>query len=127
MSEAANGFGRMYYVEIPAVEVAASAAFYRSVFGWNVRQRGDGATAFDDGAGHVSGTWTTDRAPAADPGFRLYVSVQDAAAAAGRIEAAGGTIETPPDMSVVDIVGYFRDPAGNLVGIHQYKPENGDA
>ena len=127
MSEATNGFGRMYYVEIPAVDVTASAAFYQSVFGWSVRQRGDGATAFDDGAGHVSGTWTTGRTPAADPGFRLYVSVQDAMAAVGRIESAGGKIETPPDMSAVDIVGYFRDPAGNLVGIHQYKPENGDA
>jgi predicted enzyme related to lactoylglutathione lyase len=127
MSEAENGFGRMYYVEIPATDVATSAAFYQSVFGWNVRQRGDGEVAFDDGAGHVSGVWTLDRVPAADPGFRLYVSVQDAEVAAERIEAAGGTIETPPDMSEVDITGYFRDPAGNLVGIHQYKPENGGA
>jgi predicted enzyme related to lactoylglutathione lyase len=117
----------MYYVEIPAKDVATSAAFYQAVFGWNVRERGDGEVAFDDGAGHVSGVWTTGRTPAADPGFRLYVSVQDAEAAAERIAAAGGTIETAPDMTAVDIVGSFRDPAGNLVGIHQYKPENGHA
>ncbi len=127
MSEAENGFGWLYYIEIPAIDVAVSATFYQAVFGWKVRERGDGEVAFDDGASHVSGVWTTGRKPAVDPGFRLYISVQDAEAAASRIEAAGGTIETPPDMTQVDIVGYFRDPAGNLIGIHQYKPENGDA
>ncbi len=124
MSGAANGFGKLYYVEIPAIDIAISAAFYKAVFGWSVRERGDGATAFDDGAGAVSGVWTTELTPAEEPGFRLYVSVKDAAESARMIEEAGGTIVTPPDMTVVDIVGHFRDPAGNLIGIHQYKPEN---
>ena len=120
----AQTFGAIYYVEIPARDIAESAAFFRDVFGWNVRTRGDGATSFDDGVGAVSGVWTTDRAPANEPGFRLYISVEDAVAASERIEAAGGTIMTAPDPTVVDIVGFFRDPAGNLLGIHQYNPEN---
>ena len=116
--------GKLYYVEIPAVDIDQSAAFYRDVFGWTVRARGDGATAFDDSAGHVSGSWST-RLPVVDqPGFRLYISVADAEAAGRAIEAAGGTIVEAPDMSAVDIVGAFRDPAGNLLAIHQYKPEN---
>lgn len=119
-----NGFGKLYYVEMPARSASESAAFYRDVFGWNVRTRGDGATAFDDGAGAVSGTWTTSLAPIDDPGFRLYISVEDAVAASERIEAAGGTIVTAADPTVVDVVAYFRDPGGNLLGIHQYKPEN---
>jgi predicted enzyme related to lactoylglutathione lyase len=117
-------FGAIYYVELPARDIACSAAFYRDVFGWNVRSRGDGATGFDDGPGAVSGVWTTERAPVDDPGLRLYISVQDAEDAESRIEAAGGTIVTPPDMSLVGIVATFRDPAGNLLAIHQYKPEN---
>jgi uncharacterized protein len=124
MTDVSNGFGKLYYVEIPARKVEESAAFYREVFGWNIRTRGDGATAFDDGAGAVSGTWTTGLTPIDDPGFRLYISVEDAVAATERIEAAGGTIVTAADPSVVDFVAYFRDPAGNLLGIHQYKPEN---
>ena len=124
MADIENTFGKLYYIEIPALDVPTSAAFYRTVFGWTVRQRGDGSTAFDDGAGAVSGVWTTERSPADDPGFRLYISVENAAASARHIEEAGGTIVAPPDMTVVDIVGYFRDPAGNLVGIHQYAPEN---
>lgn len=117
-------FGAIYYLELPARDVATSAAFYRDVFGWRVRSRGDGAMAFDDGPASVSGVWTTERAAVEDPGLRLYISVEDAVAASHRIEAAGGTIVTPADPTVVDIVATFRDPAGNLLAIHQYKPEN---
>ena len=46
--------GKVCYIEIPALDVDRSAAFYREVFGWNVRQRGDGQTAFDDTTGEVS-------------------------------------------------------------------------
>ncbi len=37
--------GKLCYIEIPAVDVARSAEFYHQAFGWNLRQRGDGATA----------------------------------------------------------------------------------
>ena len=49
--------GAVCYLEIPASDVEASAAFYRSVFGWDTRTRGDGALAFDDATGAVSGAW----------------------------------------------------------------------
>ena len=49
------GNGKICYVEIPALDVRRSAEFYSKVFGWQIRQRGDGATAFDDGVGQVSG------------------------------------------------------------------------
>jgi predicted enzyme related to lactoylglutathione lyase len=32
---------------MPATDIARSADFYQRVFGWNVRKRGDGSTAFD--------------------------------------------------------------------------------
>ena len=44
---AARANGKICYVEIPATDVEASAAFYEAVFGWRLRKRGDGATAFD--------------------------------------------------------------------------------
>ena len=56
--------GKICYIEIPAVDVARSAAFYRQAFGWQMRTRGDGATSFDDTVGEVSGTFVTDRPPA---------------------------------------------------------------
>ena len=63
--------GKVCYIEIPALDVDRSAAFYQEVFGWNVRQRGDGHTAFDDTTGEVSGTWVLGRPPAEQPGFML--------------------------------------------------------
>jgi predicted enzyme related to lactoylglutathione lyase len=48
--------GKICYIEIPASDIARSSAFYEAVFGWNIRRRGDGSIAFDDGVGQVSGT-----------------------------------------------------------------------
>jgi uncharacterized protein len=47
--------GKICYVEIPAIDVSRSVLFYREVFGWTIRRRGDGSTAFDDPVGEVSG------------------------------------------------------------------------
>ena len=55
------GNGKICYMEIPATDIPTSAAFYTNVFGWKTRKRGDGATAFDDGVGQVSGTWVLGR------------------------------------------------------------------
>ena len=54
-----TGHGKICHIEMPAIDVNGSAEFYRSVLGWNVRTRGDGSLAFDDGVGQVSGTWLT--------------------------------------------------------------------
>src|SRR3954471_15977003 len=91
--------GKICYVELPAADVAASADFYRTVFGWSIRRRGDGSLAFEDTVGGVSGTFVPDRAPAADPGLLVYVMVADARGAVERIVAAGGRLvrESPPD------------------------------
>jgi hypothetical protein len=53
--------GKICYIEIPATDIERSADFYKRVFGWNIRQRGDGSTSFDDTTGEVSGTWVLGR------------------------------------------------------------------
>src|SRR6266498_3495392 len=58
--------GKICYLEIPAKTAEASADFYSTIFGWKVRQRGDGELAFDD-AGGVSGRWPS---PDAAHGYR---------------------------------------------------------
>ena len=67
--------GKICYLELPAVDVAESAAFYREVFRWTVRKRGDGAIAFDDTTGEVSGAFVTGR-KAAPPGLLFYIMVE---------------------------------------------------
>ncbi len=111
--------GKICYVEIPASDIARSSDFYRAVFGWNVRQRGDGHKAFDDGVGEVSGTWVTGRPVANKPGLLLYVMVGDIEAAIRAVIANGGTIVQPLGADAPEITARFADPAGNVIGLYQ--------
>ena len=67
--------GEVRYLQVPAEDPERSAAFYAAVFGWEIRRRGDGAIAFDDGSGHVSGMWVTGHPPAAEPGLIVWIRV----------------------------------------------------
>lgn len=113
------GTGKICYLEIPAADVSRSAAFYERAFGRTVRQRGDGATAFDDTVNGVGGAWVTGRAPAVEPGLVVYIMVADAAAAVAAVAAAGGEIVQPVDPHAPEVLARFRDPGGNVLGIYQ--------
>jgi predicted enzyme related to lactoylglutathione lyase len=113
------GHGKICYVEIPSVDVERSAVFYQRVFGWRIRRRGDGATAFDDGVGEVSGAFVSGRAPLREPGLQLYIMVDDAEAAVRAVAAQGGEIVQPIGADAPEITARFRDPAGNVLGIYQ--------
>jgi predicted enzyme related to lactoylglutathione lyase len=76
------GNGKICYVEIPALDINRSATFYKEVFGWQIRTRGDGSVAFDDAAGEVSGTWVAGRKPMTEAGLLIYIIVDSAAATA---------------------------------------------
>jgi predicted enzyme related to lactoylglutathione lyase len=114
-----RGNGKICYIQIPAMDVARSADFYKCVFGWNIRQRGDGATAFDDGVGQVSGEWVLGRPPATEPGLLVYVMVDSVAATLDSIIANGGEVAQPAGADAPEITARFRDPAGNVIGIYQ--------
>jgi uncharacterized protein len=111
--------GKICYIEIPATDIARSSEFYGRIFGWNIRKRGDGSTAFDDGVGEVSGTWVLKRPPADKPGLMVYIMVDDAAATCKAVIAAGGEIVQPIGADAPEITARFRDPAGNVIGLYQ--------
>jgi predicted enzyme related to lactoylglutathione lyase len=111
--------GKVCYLEIPASDVARSVAFYQAVFGWAVRKRGDGSTAFDDGVGEVSGAWVTGRPSSPTPGLLLYVMVDSAAATAEKVVAQGGRIVQPIGVDAPEITARFADPDGNVLGLYQ--------
>ena len=114
----AYGNGKICYIEMPATDVRRSAEFYRSVFGWNVRTRGDGSVAFDDGVGEVSGSWRLDRTPR-EPGLLVYIMVDSVAAACQAVVAHGGEIVQPIGADAPEITARFRDPGGNVIGLYQ--------
>ena len=111
--------GKICYIEMPATDVARSADFYKRVFGWNIRKRGDGRTSFDDTLGEVSGAWILGRPPASEPGLLLYVMVDSVAATVDAIVANGGEIVQPIGADAPEITARFRDPAGNVIGLYQ--------
>ena len=110
--------GKICYVEIPAIDIQRSSEFYQKVFGWQVRKRGDGAIAFDDGVGQVSGTWVTGRPPAT-PGLLIYIMVDSVAATIDTLVAHGGELVQPLGADAPVITARFRDPAGNVIGLYQ--------
>jgi uncharacterized protein len=111
--------GKICYIEIPATDIARSAEFYRGVFGWHIRRRGDGSTAFDDTTGQVSGAWVLRRPAAAAPGLLVYVMVDSVAATIEAIVANGGEVVQPIGGDAPEITARFRDPAGNVIGLYQ--------
>lgn len=111
--------GKICYIEIPAIDIPQSARFYEHVFGWHVRQRDDGSTAFDDTVGGVSGTWVTGRPPTANPGMIVSIMVANAAATIEAITASGGQIVQPVNPYEHVVYAQFRDPVGNILGIYQ--------
>ena len=111
--------GKICYIEMPAVDIERSAGFYERVFGWRIRKRGDGAAAFDDATGQVSGTWVLGRAPASEPGLLVYVMVDSVAATLELLVANGGEIVQPIGADAPEITARFRDPAGNVIGLYQ--------
>ena len=113
------GNGKICYLEIPATDIARSADFYAKVFGWEIRKRGDGATAFDDGVGQVSGAWVLGRPPVASAGLLVYIMVDSAERTVEAVAANGGTIVQAIGADAPEITARFLDPAGNLFGIYQ--------
>jgi uncharacterized protein len=110
--------GKICYIEIPATDIARSAEFYGKVFGWHIRQRGDGSAAFDDGVGEVSGAWVHGRPPATMPGLLLYVMVDNVDATIELVVANGGEIVQPVGADAPEITARFRDPGGNVLGLY---------
>ena len=116
------GRPRWCCLEIPAVDVHQSAAFYEKAFGWNIRHRDSNRPSFDDATGDVSGAWVTGRSIGRLPGLLPYIWVDSIEATLSRVAAQGGLIveaSHSDDGDSTSRIATFRDPAGNLIGLYQ--------
>ena len=112
--------GKICYIEMPATNVASSSEFYKKVFGWNMRTRGNGAVAFDDTIGEVSGSFVLGRPPSSGtPGMLVYVMCDSVAATLDAVVANGGKIVQPIGGDAPEITARVSDPAGNVIGLYQ--------
>ncbi len=113
------GNGKICYIEIPATDIETSSTFYQNVFGWNIRKRDDGTTAFDDTVNEVSGTWRTDRKPSTEVTMLVHIMVDDIEESIKKVIKHGGKIIQPVGLELPEITARFSDLAGNIFGLFQ--------
>jgi predicted enzyme related to lactoylglutathione lyase len=112
---------RLCYLEIPAIDVHQSAAFYEKIFGWDIRHRDSPRPSFAYPSADVTGAWVTGRSISRDPGLLPYIWVDNIDETLVRIDANGGQIVESPhlDSPGGQWIAIFRDPAGNAIGLYQ--------
>jgi predicted enzyme related to lactoylglutathione lyase len=104
---------KMNYVELPAKDLAATKAFFESVFGWTFTDYGPEYTAFEN-QGLDGGFFQSDLASSTDKGAALIIfySAQLEATLA-KVENAGGVILKPIYAFPGGRRFHFTEPSGN--------------
>jgi uncharacterized protein len=98
------------FFDIAGPDDGALRTFYSSTFGWEIDQSGQFnvpvATPF-------SAAIRKD-----PPEKRLYIGVPDITESLALIEKSGGSVDMPRfEVPGVVVLGLFRDPAGNPMGL----------
>ncbi|MBO0832385.1 MAG: VOC family protein [Actinobacteria bacterium] len=109
--------GDVSYLRIAAPDIARSAAFYRTVFGWVT----DGDRGrFADATGHVIGHFMTDLPVVGEAGVVPYIYVESIDETLAKLTGAGGEVTVLPYPEGDLWVAMTRDPAGNAIGVWQH-------
>jgi predicted enzyme related to lactoylglutathione lyase len=105
--------GQLGYLQLPARDLARSAAFYEGVFGWT------GELEFGSfQAPGLIGQWSTDVPVATGSGPVLWLCVDNLGAALNRVVELGGAVHTPPALDQGERwLVEAEDPAGNRIGL----------
>ena len=105
--------GQIGYLQLPARDVATSAAFYEAVFGWQ------GELEF--GSFHAPGMigqWTLQVPPAASGGPVLWINVRQLWPALHQVIEHGGVVHGQPRLDQDERwLAEVDDPAGNRIGL----------
>ncbi len=120
----AHAPGSPCWVDLMSPDPAASKGFYTSVFGWEADDR------FDDDGNYIYTLFTKDgqvvagmggQPPGTDnmpPVWNSYVAVDDPAAIADKVAAAGGQVMMPPmEVNEAGHMAIFADPTGAMISV----------
>jgi predicted enzyme related to lactoylglutathione lyase/catechol 2,3-dioxygenase-like lactoylglutathione lyase family enzyme len=112
VGEGASGHGRIEYLQIPALDIGRSAAFYASVFGWSV----DPSSGSFETPGLI-GQLTTD-VPPASSGLLAWIAADSLFRTLHEVEANGGKVCGRPRLDGGERwLAEIDDPAGNRIGL----------
>ena len=110
------------HFEINSAAAPELSQFYADAFDWNLQTDGPEYTQI-----RTEGVCAGTGAPGIDGGIGLsepgvdfvtvYVQVPDVADALERVVALGGQVDMPATEAGRVVIGIFRDPAGNRIGL----------
>ncbi len=104
---------KINYVELPAKDLAATKAFFQSVFGWSFVDYGPEYTSFSD-QGLDGGFFKSDLASSPQKGAALLVFYSNQLEATlEKVEKAGGSIVRPIYSFPGGRQFHFTEPSGN--------------
>ncbi len=109
--------GQVCYLQVPALELIESAAFYEKIFGWQIERN---SPSFE--APGLIGQWVTDRASAPQAGLLIWINVDRIDDILELVRTSGGEVIEPPSPDGPRWLATIRDPAGNVLGIAQHGP-----
>lgn len=113
---------RIDYLELPALDIAATKRFYTDVFGWTFTDYGPRYSSFSDG--RLDGGFTLEGAPPSR-GALSVIYARDLDAAQDKIRNAGGKIVKETFSFPGGRRFHFTDPSGNELAVwsDQGEPE----
>ena len=98
------------FFDIASPDSAELTRFYFDVFGWQLDQAGNLSVSV---VAPLPGTIRQDPAEK-----RLYIGVPDIDAILALVKEHGGTVDAPRfEVPGVVVLGLFKDPAGNPMGL----------
>jgi predicted enzyme related to lactoylglutathione lyase len=105
--------GTIGYLQLPAADIAISASFYQSVFGWAVDPDSGGFEA----PGMI-GQFTTERAASNTSGPVLWICAADLGPTLDRVVSGGGKVIGRPQLDGGERwLAEIDDPAGGRIGV----------
>jgi len=112
-----NTHEKINYIELPSRDLAATKAFYSSVFGWAFTDYGPEYTAFDH-AGLDGGFYQADLCATTANGSALVVIYsKNLEQTQGKVEGAGGIVVKPIFSFPGGRRFHFTDPTGNEMAV----------
>lgn len=116
--------GTPCWVDLACADIEASASFYEDLLGWSAGEMPNSAEMGGYRRATFEGDDVAGMVPQMQPGqpqmWTTYVSVEDAAATAAKVTAAGGGVMFEPmDVMGLGTMAIFTDPTGAVFGIWQ--------
>ena len=114
--------GTPSWVDLASADLAASASFYSTLFGWDAVDQGEEAGHYH--LFELNGVPVAGAGPimmeGQPPAWTTYVSVEDADASIAKVAQAGGTVFVEP-MDVLDVgrMAVFADSTGAAAAVWQ--------